>query len=83
MGSLLVTLQQHPAGKLPKAFSPLNLHQEGKMSAVLEAAANQHAHHVLAAWLGTCKIALQVQCCLVTVPCSAIVKGPATIQLKG
>ena len=60
VGCLLLTLQQHPAAKLPRAFSPLNSTQEGKMSAVLEAAANQHAHYVLAAWLGTAKIALQV-----------------------
>ena len=60
MGCLLVTLQQHPAAKLPKTFSPLTPSQEEKMSAVLEAAANQHAHYVLAAWLGASKIALQV-----------------------
>ena len=63
VGCLLLTLQLHPAAKLPRAFSPLNSSQEGKMSAVLEAAANQHAHYVLAAWLGTAKIALQVCTC--------------------
>ena len=59
MGALLLTLQQHPASKLPASFAPLAPGQEGNMAAVLTAAANQHTHHVLAAWLGAAKIALQ------------------------
>lgn len=60
MGALLLTLQQHPASQLPSSFAPLAPGQEGNMAAVLAAAANQHTHHVLAAWLGAAKIALQV-----------------------
>ena len=60
VGALLLTLQQHPAAQLPASFAPLAPGQEGNMAAVLAAAANQHNHRVLAAWLGSTKIALQV-----------------------